>query len=194
MQNKININIAVDTVEALSKETLINHIYVMDNSVGNSKGQGTAYLETACWPGQIIHWVATPIDLQTPVCIRRISFLQEKNNQDASIEMSAAVETQQTDQVPTATLQTALTQEAASETAEAATLVTDTAEMVPLTHPEEEVSSSIAMNELDLLTWSGIVPYYMAPGVHYKYQLELQIGNGQYSVMQIDTLSLVWQP
>jgi|GEM_PF-718394 len=77
MQSKININISVDSVEALSKKTLTDNIFVMDNSSFGSQGQGTATLATACAPGQEIHWVATAIDLQTPVCIQNICFLPD---------------------------------------------------------------------------------------------------------------------
>ncbi len=139
---KININIAVDTVEALSKETLVNHIYVMDDSTFNSKGQGTGHLETTCQPGQVIHWVATAIDLQTPVCIRNISFLAPHTGEEK---------------------------------------------------PSHPSPATCTMSELDLLTWSGTVPYYMEPGVHYRYRLELQIGNGKLSVMYVDTLSLIYE-
>jgi hypothetical protein len=137
MQQKININIAVDTVQALSKLDLLNNTYAMDNSIFGSLGQGTPYLVTACVPGQTIHWVATPIDLQTPVCIKSITFL--------------GAWPQYTGQV-----------------------------------------ANTSMSALDLYTWTGILPYTMLPGVTYKYKLELQIGNGQYSVLHLETLSLAW--
>lgn len=138
MQQKININIAVDTVQALSKLDLLNNTYAMDNSIFGSLGQGTPYLVTSCVPGQTIHWVATPIDLQTPVCIKSITFLGAWPQQASAFEQ------------PT------------------------------------------SMSQLDLYTWTGILPYTMLPGLTYKYKLELQIGNGQYSVLQLETLSLVW--
>lgn len=80
MQSKININIAVDVIAALSEKTLHNHIFMMDNSIHNSSCQGTEYLITNCQSGQMIHWVIYAIDLQTPVAIRDISFIPRKND------------------------------------------------------------------------------------------------------------------
>lgn len=137
MQTKININIAVDTAQALAKQDLLKNTYVMDNSILGSLGQGTPYLKTYCIPGQTIHWVATPIDLQTPVCIKSITF------------------------------------------------------MGPYWTPQSPAAPA-SMSQLDLYTWTGILPYTMVPGLTYQYKIELQIGNGQYSVLHMETLSLVW--
>lgn len=75
MGNKININIAVDSIKALSFQSLKESIYMMDNSWYGSVDQGTENLCTFCCPGQTIHWVLYPIDLQTPAVIKNISFL-----------------------------------------------------------------------------------------------------------------------
>jgi hypothetical protein len=75
MQNKININIAVDVVKVLSEKTLLNNVYMMDNSVYGSENQGTEQLCTRCVPGQTIRWIAYAIDLQTPVAIKDITFI-----------------------------------------------------------------------------------------------------------------------
>ena len=80
MQEKININIAVDVVAALSEQTLHNHIFMMDNSIFNSSCQGTSNLTTSCQAGQIIQWVIYAIDLQTPVAIKNITFIGAKND------------------------------------------------------------------------------------------------------------------
>lgn len=80
MQVKININIAVDVVAALSEQTLHNHIFMMDNSIFNSSCQGTSNLTTNCQTGQTIEWVIYAIDLQTPVAIKNISFISAKND------------------------------------------------------------------------------------------------------------------
>ncbi|MDO9105753.1 MAG: hypothetical protein Q7U57_12440 [Methylovulum sp.] len=79
---QININIAVDVIGALSDQTLHNHLFMMDNSVFNSTGQGTDGLSTLCRPGQVIQWVAYAIDLQTPVSIKNISFIGADNKHD----------------------------------------------------------------------------------------------------------------
>lgn len=81
MQNQININIAVDVIKALSEQQLENNIYMMDDSILESSGQGTERLCTLCKPGQTIRWTVYALDLQTPVVIRNISFaaLSEKS-------------------------------------------------------------------------------------------------------------------
>lgn len=152
MQDKININIVVDTVQALARQDLYPNTFVADNSPLNSQGQGTASLATACQPGQLIHWVATPIDLQTPVCIKSITFLPAEGAAPTDVTGEEVV-----DEVYNATATT-------------------------------------SMKELDLYNWTGILPLNMQQGVAYRYRLELQIGNGTYSVLHIDTLSLIWQP
>ncbi|WP_075602922.1 hypothetical protein [Saccharicrinis aurantiacus] len=43
---------------------------------------------------------------------------------------------------------------------------------------------------LDLNEWSGYVPNYLLPNKQYKYKLELQMGEGQYSILSIDSLCL----
>lgn len=72
MQNQINI--AVDVIKALSEQQLENNIYMMDDSILESSGQGTESLCTLCKPGQTIRWTVYALDLQTPVVIRNISF------------------------------------------------------------------------------------------------------------------------
>ncbi|MDR1369502.1 MAG: hypothetical protein LBJ72_05155 [Dysgonamonadaceae bacterium] len=82
MQYQININIAVDAVKALSGQSLKDSIYLMDDSPFCSPDQGTNELCTFCIPGQVIHWIIYPIDLQTPAVIKGISFISDEENQD----------------------------------------------------------------------------------------------------------------
>lgn len=70
----INIVTIVDVIAALSKGTLRNNIFMIDNGAG-SQGKGTALLQTACCPGQVINWSVHPVDVQTPVLIRAIELL-----------------------------------------------------------------------------------------------------------------------
>lgn len=83
--NQINIVIAVDVIRALSDKTLEDNIYIMDNSpfVGHkaSTGQGSDYLTTSCMPGQVIQWIVHAIDLQTPISISNIIFIDD-NKED----------------------------------------------------------------------------------------------------------------
>lgn len=82
IQTKVNINIAVDVVKALSDQSLQNNIYVMDDSMLGSRNQGTGELCTRCQPGQTLHWVIYALDLQTPVAIRNIEFIPETQMSD----------------------------------------------------------------------------------------------------------------
>ncbi|GAA2236841.1 hypothetical protein GCM10010430_17240 [Kitasatospora cystarginea] len=45
--------------------------------------------------------------------------------------------------------------------------------------------------QLDLNVWSGVVPYFMTPGVPYRYRLELQMYEGEHSVLHIDSPALM---
>ncbi|MGB8942896.1 MAG: hypothetical protein WCD21_22035 [Streptomyces sp.] len=48
-------------------------------------------------------------------------------------------------------------------------------------------------DKLDLDVWTGIVPNWLTPGVAYRYRLELQMYEGENSVMHIDTPALMCQ-
>lgn len=43
----------------------------------------------------------------------------------------------------------------------------------------------------DALVWSGVIPYGMVPGVPYRYRLDLQMGQGDNSVLSIDASALM---
>lgn len=75
MSSKINIVTVVDVIGALSERRLENKFWMMDNSVFESQNQGTHSLCTYCQPGQLINWVIYGLDVQTPVAIKKISFL-----------------------------------------------------------------------------------------------------------------------
>jgi hypothetical protein len=78
----IDIVIIVDVIGALSKRTLQNDLYMVDDS-WNSRGKGAANLSTTCYPGQLLRWVAYAIDVQTPVTISGIAFLNTENTSSA---------------------------------------------------------------------------------------------------------------
>jgi hypothetical protein len=75
----INIVTVVDVISALSKGTLRGSLYMADNS-WCSEGKGTAGLGTACYPGQYINWIVHAIDVQTPVLISAIGFLNSDDD------------------------------------------------------------------------------------------------------------------
>jgi hypothetical protein len=72
----INIVTIVDVIGALSSGALRDNLYMADNGWG-SAGKGTAELATACYPGQLINWVVNALDVQTPVLIDAITFLDK---------------------------------------------------------------------------------------------------------------------
>jgi hypothetical protein len=74
MQKGIDINIAVDSVAALSNKKLEGSIWLFDNSPFEGDGQGTTNLSTICVGGQVVNWKITAVDLQTPATIKFISF------------------------------------------------------------------------------------------------------------------------
>ncbi|MDJ0511020.1 MAG: hypothetical protein QNJ64_17455 [Crocosphaera sp.] len=49
---------------------------------------------------------------------------------------------------------------------------------------------SAESDTLHLNVWEGTVPYWMIPGVEYRYRLELQMYEGKNSIMYVDTPSL----
>jgi hypothetical protein len=140
MESKISIFSVVDVIESLSGGTLLNgNFCMMDNSPFDSLNQGTPNLVTLCYPGQLIQWTILALDLQTPVAIRKITFL----NQDGSS-----------------------------------------------TEPIPSDPTQLESDKLHLNVWSGIVPYYLAPGVEYRYRLELQMYEGKNCLMYVDTPAL----
>lgn len=76
MKPKVNIVVLVDVVGALSDRTLHNgNLSLLDDGAFDSTGQGTPDLCTVVAPGQVVHWTAVAVDVQTPVDIRNITFL-----------------------------------------------------------------------------------------------------------------------
>ena len=71
---KIDINIGVDTIGALSDRTLEGNIFLFDTCPYKTPEQGTSRLTTYCTPGQRVNWVIYPIDLETPASIKSILF------------------------------------------------------------------------------------------------------------------------
>lgn len=70
----VNINIVVDVMKALSDESLEGNLYLIDDGIYGSEGQGTGRLKTVCRPGDVIRWKACPVDLQAGFSILSISF------------------------------------------------------------------------------------------------------------------------
>lgn len=80
MKSQVNIIALVDSVGALSDRTLHNgNLSLIDDGSFHSAGQGTPDLCTVVRPGQIVQWQALAVDLQTPVEIKSITFLDSPN-------------------------------------------------------------------------------------------------------------------
>lgn len=75
MKPQVNINVVVDVMGALSDQTLVGNLCLADDGAFHSTGQGTPELCTIVVPGQVVKWTALAVDVQTPVEIKRISFL-----------------------------------------------------------------------------------------------------------------------
>ncbi|WP_459874155.1 hypothetical protein, partial [Endothiovibrio diazotrophicus] len=69
-----NIVSVVDVLGALSRRSLDDHLFMMDNG-RDSLRQGGDRLVTVCHPGTRLNWVVYAMDVQTPVVIREIRFI-----------------------------------------------------------------------------------------------------------------------
>ena len=144
----ININIAVNTVAALSQRTLHGNAFIMDDSIYDSSSQGSDHLTTHCLAGDQINWIIYSIDLQTPISLTQVAFNQPSCG---------------TSQPP----------------------------------PFNNLSGDAPKKPFDpnqdpdRFQWAGYVPYHMASGVKYPYQLTIQIGQGIHSILTLEAASLV---
>ena len=76
MPAQINISIMVDVVGALRAGTLAGYVNMRDNSrLPCTTGQGTAFLSTACPGGTVLNWFVYPVDVQAPVSLQAVTFL-----------------------------------------------------------------------------------------------------------------------
>ena len=187
MIHTININIAVDVVAALSDKSLEGHIYVMDDSTLESENQGTENLITSCIPGQLIRWKATAIDLQTPLSIKKITFLNHEDNLNSLQEQYNALEGHYPKYGDGANDTSEVTEEDSKEESNDSK-EKDAEPQVVCTDIKEQVTFNY--HNLDLNDWTGYVPENLVPGKLYKYRLDLQMGEGIYSSLSIATTSL----
>jgi hypothetical protein len=58
---QLNVVVTVDVARALSRGSLEDAVWLIDNGVG-SGGIGTGHLHTACRPGQAVNWIVRPVD------------------------------------------------------------------------------------------------------------------------------------
>ncbi|MFF4919288.1 hypothetical protein ACFY4B_01730 [Kitasatospora sp. NPDC001261] len=168
MKPQVNIAVVVDVIGALSDKSLLNgNLCLIDDGSFDSKNQGTPDLVTVVVPGQVVQWSALAVDLQTPVEIRSISFVPADGTAGAA---AYGVD-------PAAPAGSAVegVDAGAADGADGA---------APADH-------RVAAGQLDLNVWSGVVPPYLVPGVPYRYRLELQMYEGEHSVLHIDSPALM---
>ncbi|MFI2608757.1 hypothetical protein [Kitasatospora sp. NPDC018619] len=168
MKPQVNIAVVVDVIGALSDRTLLNgNLCLIDDGSFDSKNQGTPDLVTVVVPGQVVQWTALAVDLQTPVEIRSISFVPADGG--------AAAAAHGADPAGAA--------EPAVGGAEAG--AADGAQGAP------PAGHQLSSGQLDLNAWTGVVPPYLVPGVPYRYRLELQMYEGEHSVLHVDSPALM---
>ncbi|MGW1175106.1 hypothetical protein ACWD4P_15460 [Kitasatospora sp. NPDC002543] len=181
MKPQVNIAVVVDVIGALSDKTLLNgNLCLIDDGSFDSKNQGTPDLVTVVVPGQVVQWSALAVDLQTPVEIRSISFVPA--DEGAAAAAAAAAAAYGVD--PAAPAAPAAPAEGTAAGATDGTAEGADAAAAPAGH-------HLANGQLDLNVWSGVVPPYLVPGVPYRYRLELQMYEGEHSVLHIDSPALM---
>ncbi|TYB61847.1 hypothetical protein FXF51_27655 [Nonomuraea sp. PA05] len=176
---QVSIIALVDVIGALSDRSLLNgNLVLIDDGSFASRAQGTPDLCTIVQPGQVVQWTALAVDLQTPVEIKNIEFLRLQPPPGAPAYPAPQAGWAGPGLAP----QPAQPAYAAAGHGPGAfppgpTMVTG----APTTESEK----------LDLEIWAGVVPYYMVPGVAYRYRLEFQMYEGPYSVLYVETPSLM---
>uniref|UniRef100_A0AAU2VC16 Uncharacterized protein n=1 Tax=Streptomyces sp. NBC_00003 TaxID=2903608 RepID=A0AAU2VC16_9ACTN len=164
MNPKVNIVVVVDVIGALSDGTLRNgNLCMIDDGSLQSTGQGTPELVTVVKPGQVVTWSALAVDLQTPVEIKSITFLGPDGDGGHEAE-----------QTPPAT--------------QAPPAAQAPLHQAPVQHGQNGHATERHNPELDV--WSGVVPY-LAPGVAHQYRLEVQMYEGEFSTLHIESPALM---
>lgn len=187
----IQINVAVDTVAALSEGTLAGNMCLMDDSIHDSENQGSTELVTHCMPGQLITWIIYPVDLQTPVSLEQLEFLPGEAAQEAAKLIDEQQE--QAEQAHAEYLAQLIDcdtpeKEAESQTAEAA----DAKDDAEHSHSDDEGPEELLPHvDPDARVWSGYTPSYLVPGEKYFYRLTVKMGEGKYSTLICDSASIM---
>ncbi|MGW6062149.1 hypothetical protein [Streptomyces sp. NPDC055189] len=180
MKPQVNIIAVVDVIGALSGSTLLGgNLCMMDDGEHNSAHQGTPDLVTVVQPGQVVSWSALAVDLQTPVEIKNISFVPAD---DSHASGRGAGHTQ--GQAPGQSQTPGQVQNQPH----------GQAQHQSNGHARGAGGGSHSEGDkLDLDVWTGVVPNWLQPGVAYQYRLELQMYEGENSVMHVDTPALMCQ-
>ncbi|MFF3980360.1 hypothetical protein ACWGNF_10735 [Streptomyces sp. NPDC055808] len=167
MNPKVSIVVVVDVIGALSDGTLRNGNLCMIDDGEQSTGQGTPELCTVVQPGQVVTWSALAVDLQTPVEIKSITFL-DPDAEDGDADAAPAPE--RTEDVA-GTRNTGAGSERNG-------------------HGPERNGHAPERHNPELEVWSGVVPH-LAPGVAHQYRLEVQMYEGEHSTLHIASPALM---
>ncbi|UPJ68300.1 hypothetical protein [Bradyrhizobium sp. 191] len=74
MMTPLNIRVFVDVVALLLGNSADGNIFLFDDSLCGGQGSGTAKLASPVWPGQLVRWSLTPLDVQAPAWLTGVSF------------------------------------------------------------------------------------------------------------------------
>jgi hypothetical protein len=164
----LNIQMFVDAAALLSGCAVSETFFLFDDNPA-SRSKGTSRLSSACYPGQLIRWYLTPIDVQTPVWIKAIQFSQG---------LAAALPGR-----PEASTGSVLDSQEAAAPAKA----------------DLGLSESVARIALDKaqcgpwgFVWSGYVPAWVLPDHPYRYDIQFVFGGGQSTAFAVGGPSLVY--
>lgn len=192
-KSQVNIIAVVDVIGALSIKSLQDgNLCMVDDGAFDSSHQGTANLVTIVKPGQVVSWTALAVDLQTPVEIKSISFIQSngKTGSPSAGSSQGGGTAQGADarpQRPGTYGQGAPGQGSYGQGTPGQGAYGQGA----AAHGQQDEDT--ASEKLDLDVWTGVVPHWMTPGVPYQYRLELQMYEGPNSVMHIESPALMCQ-
>lgn len=167
----LNIQMFVDATALLAGSTVSETFFLFDDSPA-SKGKGTSFLTSVCYPGQLIRWYLTPIDVQTPVWIKAIQFGHEF---PAEYPPSS---------------------EAALESASAADSGNDSPAAAEAAPVPSRLVERVALHGAQCgpwnLVWSGYLPAYLQPDRPYRYGIQFVFGSCQFTAFAVDGPSLVY--
>ncbi|MGM4954243.1 hypothetical protein BjapCC829_48980 (plasmid) [Bradyrhizobium barranii] len=70
----LNIRVFVDVVDLLLRNTVDSNVFMFDDGSCRREGLGTSKLVSSVWPGQLVRWSLTPLDVQTMAWLTGVSF------------------------------------------------------------------------------------------------------------------------
>ncbi|QIG95538.1 hypothetical protein [Bradyrhizobium sp. 6(2017)] len=74
MMTPLNIRVFVDVVALMLGNTADGNVFMFDDSLWGGQDSGTAKLVSPVWPGQLVRWSLTPLDVQTMAWLTGVSF------------------------------------------------------------------------------------------------------------------------